>query len=123
MSEKMDRSFGARELANALEYTQWRNFNKVIEKAMIACENSGHGVFDDFAEVSKIVDAGVTNKPIKDYELSRYACYLIVQNGDPRKEVIALGQTYFARKGSPLYFSGKMSDNMVVYRNGCKITI
>ena len=88
--------WSARELSDALEYTQWRNFSKVIERAMIACENSGHDVFDDFAEVSKIVDAGATNKPIKDYELSRYACYLIVQNGDPRKEVIALGQTYFA---------------------------
>lgn len=88
--------WSARELADALEYTQWRNFSKVIERAMIACENSGHDVSDDFAEVSKIVDAGATNKPIKDYELSRYACYLIVQNGDPRKEVIALGQTYFA---------------------------
>lgn len=63
---------------------------------MIACENSGHNVSDDIPEVRKIVDAGATNKPIKDYELSRYACYLIVQNGDPRKGVIALGQTYFA---------------------------
>lgn len=78
------------------ELIEWRNFSKVIERAMIACENSGHDVFYDFAEVSKIVNAGATNKPIKDYELSRYACYLIVQNGDPRKEVIALGQTYFA---------------------------
>ena len=63
---------------------------------MIACENSGHSVIDDFAEGSKIVKAGATSKPMKDYELSRYACYLIVQNGDPRKEVMALGQTYFA---------------------------
>ena len=63
---------------------------------MIACENSGHEVEYDFAEVSKIVEAGAASKPIKDYELTRYACYLIVQNGDPRKEVIALGQTYFA---------------------------
>lgn len=63
---------------------------------MIACENSGHNVLDDFAEVSKIVEAGATHKSTKDYKLSRYACYLIVQNGDPRKEVIALGQTYFA---------------------------
>lgn len=63
---------------------------------MIACENSGHKVGYDFAEVSKIVEAGATSKPITDYELTRYACYLIVQNGDPRKEVIALGQTYFA---------------------------
>lgn len=66
--------WSARELSDALEYTQWRNFSKVMERAMIACENSGHDVFYDFAEVSKIVDAGVTNKPIKDYELSRYAC-------------------------------------------------
>lgn len=63
---------------------------------MIACENSGHSVYDDFPEVRKIVKAGATFKPRIDYELSRYACYLIVQNGDPRKEVIALGQTYFA---------------------------
>lgn len=54
---------------------------------MIACENSGHIASDDFAEVSKIVDAGISSKPVLDYELSRYACYLIVQNGDPRKEV------------------------------------
>jgi DNA-damage-inducible protein D len=86
----------ARELAEVLDYTQWRNFTKVIDKAMIACNNSGHDVVYDFTEVSKIVDAGAAKKPVKDYELSRYACYLIVQNGDPRKEVIALGQTYFA---------------------------
>lgn len=57
---------------------------------MIACENSGHEVEYDFAEASKIVDAGATSKSIKDYELTRYACYLIVQNCEPRKEVIAL---------------------------------
>ena len=68
----------------------------VGKRAMIACENSGHSIPDDFPEVRKIVEAGVTTKPKKDYELSRYACYLIVQNGDPRKEAIALGQTYFA---------------------------
>lgn len=88
--------WSARELAAALDYIQWRNFNSVIKRAMIACENSGHSVFNDFAEVSKIVEAGAARKSIKDYELTRYACYLIVQNGDPRKEVIALGQTYFA---------------------------
>ena len=81
----------ARELADVLNYTQWRNFTKVIDKAMIACNNSGHDVIYDFAEVSKIVEAGATSKPVNDYELSRYACYLVVQNGDPRKEVIALG--------------------------------
>ena len=88
--------WNARELAGALEYTKWENFIKVIKRAMIACENSGHSVSADFPEVRKIVDAGATRKTVKDYELSRYACYLIVQNGDPRKEVIALGQTYFA---------------------------
>ncbi len=88
--------WSARELAPALEYTKWENFNRVINRAMIACENSGHRISDDFPEVRKIVSAGATSKPKKDYELSRYACYLIVQNGDPRKEVIALGQTYFA---------------------------
>ena len=88
--------WSARELAPTLEYTQWRNFENVIKRAMIACENSGHSILDDFVEVSKNVEAGATSKPKKDYELSRYACYLIVQNGDPRKQVIALGQTYFA---------------------------
>lgn len=86
----------ARELANVLDYTKWENFHKVIKRAMIACENSGRIVEYDFPEVRKIVAAGATTKPILDYELTRYACYLIVQNGDPRKEVIALGQTYFA---------------------------
>jgi DNA-damage-inducible protein D len=88
--------WSARELASVLDYTEWRNFNKVLNKAMIACKNSGHEVICDFVDVNKIVDAGATAKPVKDYELSRYACYLIVQKGDPRKEVIALGQTYFA---------------------------
>lgn len=87
----------ARELAPVLEYTKWENFAKVIKRAMIACENSGHSVEECFPEVRKtsaMPHGGV--KEIADYELSRYACYLIVQNGDPRKEVIALGQTYFA---------------------------
>ena len=88
--------WSARDLASALDYNKWENFSKVINRAMIACENSGHAIAYDFPEVRKIVEAGVTKKPILDYELSRYACYLIVQNGDPRKEVIALGQTYFA---------------------------
>ena len=69
----------------------------MIQRAMIACENSGHDVFDQFPEVRKLITAAKgAQREIVDYELSRYACYLIVQNGDPRKEVIALGQTYFA---------------------------
>jgi DNA-damage-inducible protein D len=89
----------ARELQFVLEYTQWRNFESVIEKAKIACINSGNDFEDHFADVSKMVDIGSgAEREVDDYQLSRYACYLIVQNGDPRKEVIALGQTYFAVK-------------------------
>lgn len=86
----------ARDLANVLNYSKWENFHRVIKRAMIACENSGRVVEHDFPEVRKIVSAGVATKPKLDYELTRYACYLIVQNSDPRKEVVALGQTYFA---------------------------
>ena len=88
----------ARDLQIALEYTEWRNFCKVIEKAKEACRGSNNAVSDHFVDVNKIVNAGATSKDIGDIQLSRYACYLIVQNGDPRKKVIALGQTYFAVK-------------------------
>lgn len=87
----------ARELAAVLDYTKWENFAKVIRRAIIACENSGHAVEHHFPEVRKMIEiAKGAQREVLDYELSRYACYLIVQNGDPRKEVIALGQTYFA---------------------------
>lgn len=86
----------ARDLQKVLEYAQWRRFNDVINRAIAACEQSKNEIKDHFAEVGKIVSAGATSKKILDYKLSRYACYLIVQNGDPKKEVIALGQTYFA---------------------------
>lgn len=88
----------ARDLQRVLEYTEWRNFTTVIEKAKIACRNSGIDPDGDFVDVNKIVEAGAAHKDIGDIMLSRYACYLIVQNGDPRKEIIALGQTYFAVK-------------------------
>ena len=87
----------ARELTPVLDYAKWENFYKVIKRAMIACENSGHNGVDHFPEVRKMIEiAKGAQREVVDYELSRYACYLIVQNGDPRKEVIALGQTYFA---------------------------
>ena len=89
----------ARELQKVLEYAEWRNFTKVIEKAKVACENSGNDVNSHFVEVNKMADLGLgTSRNIDDIQLSRYACYLIVQNGDPKKEIIALGQTYFAIK-------------------------
>lgn len=87
----------ARELMIALEYTRWGNFEKVIEKAKLACELSENIVTDHFADVSKMVLIGSNaQRKQNDYELSRYACYLIVQNADPRKKVVAYGQTYFA---------------------------
>ena len=87
----------ARELMKVLEYTQWRRFENVIDKAKQSCENSGNSAFEHFADVGKTVKMPKgAEKIILDYKLSRYACYLIAQNGDSRKKVIALAQTYFA---------------------------
>ena len=89
----------ARDLQLVLEYNQWRRFNEAILRAKTACKNSGQSISDHFANVGKMVTIGSkTEREIEDFMLSRYACYLIVMNGDPRKEVIALGQTYFAIK-------------------------
>jgi DNA-damage-inducible protein D len=131
----------ARELAPVLEYVKWQNFQKVIDRAILACRNSGFNVADHFVEVSKTVEMpikpqkigftevsktknleiGFTDvsktkiKSIIEYKLSRYACYLIVQNGDPRKEIIAIGQTYFAiqtrRQEVADYFNQLDEDN------------
>lgn len=89
----------ARDLQEILEYSEWRNFSKTIEKAKSACETSGHAVQSEFVDVNKLVDIGANlQRSIQDIVLSRYACYLIAMNGNPRKEVIALAQTYFAVK-------------------------
>lgn len=89
----------ARELQKVLEYAEWRNFSKTISKAIEACANSGNDIGDHFVEVNKMVAIGSgVQRQVEDMMLSRYACYLIVMNGDPRKEVIAVGQTYFAVK-------------------------
>ena len=80
-----------------LEYSKWENFHKVIKRGMISCRTSNNSVNDHFPELRKTIamPKGAT-KEIVDYQLSRYACYLIVQNANPRKKSVALGQTYFA---------------------------
>ena len=87
----------ARELIKVLKYSNWQNFEKVINKSKISCANSNYMVKDHFIDISKMVSIGSkTKRELNDYKLSRYACYLIAQNGDSRKKVIALAQTYFA---------------------------
>lgn len=87
----------ARELQTILGYTKWDNFKKVISKAMVSCENAGISTSDCFTDIGKPIISGKGKvEYIEDYILTRYACYLIAQNGDPRKSVISLAQTYFA---------------------------
>lgn len=87
----------ARDLQKVLGYERWENFINVIQKAQTACENSGVAVSDHFRDVTKMVSIGSnTQRPIEDIILTRYACYLIAQNGDSKKEQIAFAQTYFA---------------------------
>lgn len=89
--------WSARELSRLLGYTEWRNFTKVITQARIACEASGQEVANHFVDVNNMVTIGSgARRKIADVRLSRYACYLVVQNADPDKPIVALGQTYFA---------------------------
>ncbi|MBI2814182.1 MAG: DNA damage-inducible protein D [Opitutae bacterium] len=90
-------SWSARDLARVLEYTDWRNFTSVIGKAREACANSGHTASDHFVEINEMVDIGSgAQRAVEDCRLSRYACYLVIQNADPSKPLVALGQNYFA---------------------------
>lgn len=99
INEYGEEYWSARELQHILDYSQWRYLNEAISRAKLACTNSGFDVNDHFADVRKMVQIGSgATRSVEDYHLSRYACYLIVMNGDPRKEVIAVGQTYFAVK-------------------------
>ncbi len=87
----------ARDLQHLLGYTEWRNFTKVLTKAKISCEAAGHSITDHFVDINKMVKIGSgTGREIDDLMLTRFACYLIAQNGDPQKEPIAFAQNYFA---------------------------
>ena len=87
----------ARDLQHLLGYTEWRNFTAVVSKAKTACEVSKHAIADHFVDVNKMVDLGSgSQREVDDIMLTRYACYLIAQNGDPKKQEIAFAQTYFA---------------------------
>ena len=112
----------ARELQNVLGYHQWRSINDLIERAKVTCKESKYGVDDHFAVQRKMIKLakGATRKII-DYKLSRYACYLIVMNGNPQKEIIALGQTYFAiqtrkQEVSELEYNNLTEDEKRLYR-------
>jgi len=110
----------ARELMELLEYTQWRNFELVIEKAKIACRKSGQDTTGHFADISKKVDLGMgRTRSVPDYKLSRYACYLIAQNGDPSKQPIANAQTYFAIQSRRQELSQTLQEDQkrINYRN------
>lgn len=111
----------ARELQVVLDYTEWRKFENVIGKAKKACENAGINVFEHFVDADKTIEMPKNaTKNISDYKLTRYACYLIAQNGDSRKKVIALAQTYFAVQTRKQEISEKDYNIGKIVRNAIK---
>ena len=96
--------WSSRDFAQVLGYADYRNFDAVVEKARTACFNSGQRVDDHFVEITEMVGIGSgAQRPVKTVMMSRYACYLVIQNADPVKEIVALGQTYFAVKDYAIF--------------------
>ena len=97
INEYSQEYWSARELAKILDYSEYRHFLPVLDRAKEACRNSAHNIKDHFEDILEMVEIGSgAKRELEDIRLSRYACYLIVQNADPSKEIVALGQTYFA---------------------------
>ena len=97
VNEAGNEHWSSRDFARVLGYSDYRNFEQVVEKAKIACFNSGQRLEDHFVDITDMIDIGKGGqRPVKTTLLSRYACYLSIQNADPAKEIVALGQTYFA---------------------------
>lgn len=114
--------WSGRDLARLLGYKDWRNFIKAVKKAIEACEKSGREPSVDFVETNEIVKAGATSKPREDYNLSRYACYLVIENADPTKPIVALGQTYFAIQTRKQELAEELANltedqKRIIYRN------
>ena len=105
----------ARELQQILGYKEWRYFSAVIEKAQVACSQSNNNINSNFGVNTKIVKTGVSSKVIIDYKLSRYACYLIVQNANPKYNAVALGQTYFAIQTRKMELTEIENNNLSEY--------
>lgn len=116
--------WSARDLQEFFQYTQWRNFEKVIQKAIISVKNASQEQSDHFAEVSKMVKLGSgSNRKVKDYVLTRYACYLVAQNGDPNKEEIAFAQSYFALQTRKQELVEKRLEEVERLRERDKLTV
>lgn len=106
----------ARDLQKVLGYEKWERFEEVVKKGMISCESSEHNVSDHFPSVGKMASIGSNaEREVKDYKLTRYACYLTAQNGDPRKKEVALAQNYFVEKTQNIEFLMKKANNHKIY--------
>lgn len=117
--------WSSRDFAQVLQYNDYRNFEQVIQKARAACFNSGQRLEDHFVDVTEMVELGRgAQREVKTVYLSRYACYLVIQNADPEKDIVALGQTYFAvqtRRPTMISFSPRSFGSRVKCTNAARI--